>query len=82
MRHYGAGERAMRPDIVRWAALKDPKCDVQWELAIAVATSYGRTETERVAWSRALGVDKRLTVTGVGPKAPLEIGDKLIEIAG
>ena len=82
MRHYGAGERAMRPAIVRSAALKDPNCDVQWELPIAVATSYGWTETERVAWVRALGVDERLTVTGVHPKAPLEIGDKLVEIAG
>ena len=72
----------MRPDIVRWAALKDLNCDVQWELAIAVATSAGWTETKRVAWVRALGVDKRLTATGVHPKAPLKIGDKLIEIAG
>ena len=82
MRHYGAGERAMRPAIVRSAALNDPQCDVQWELPIAVATSYGWNETERVAWVRALGVDERLTVTGVHPKAPLQIGDKLVEIAG
>jgi hypothetical protein len=82
MRHYGAGERAIRPAIVRSAALQDPNCDVQWELPIAVATSYGWNETERVAWVRALGVDERLTVTGVHPKAPLQIGDKLIEIAG
>ena len=82
MRHYGAGERSIRPAIVRSAALKDPACDVQWELPIAVATSYGWSENDRVAWVRALGVDERLTVTGVHPNAPLQIGDKLVEIAG
>lgn len=82
MRHYGAGERALRPAIVRSADLKDANCDVQWELPISVATSYGWNETERVGWVRALGVDERLTVTGVHPKAPLQIGDKLVEIAG
>ena len=82
MRHYGAGERALRPAIVRSAALADPACDVQWELPIAVATSYGWNETERVAWMRALGVDERLTVTGAHPKAALALGDKLVEIAG
>jgi hypothetical protein len=82
MRHYGAGERSLRPAIVRSASLKDTACDVQWELPIAVATSYGWNETERVAWVRALGVDERLTVTGAHPTAPLQIGDKLVEIAG
>ena len=82
MRHYGAGERALRPAIVRSAALADPACDVQWELPIAVATSYGWNETERVAWVRALGVDERLTVTGAHSTAALALGDKLVEIAG
>ena len=82
MRHYGAGERSLRPAIVRSAALKDAACDVQWELPIAVATSYGWNENERVAWVRALNVDERLTITGAHPESPLQIGDKLVEIAG
>lgn len=80
IRAYGAGERLLRPAIVRSAQLKDADCDTQWELPFAVATSQGWAENDRVAWVRALDVDERLTVVGVGVNAPLKLGDKIIKV--
>ncbi|MCV2370304.1 hypothetical protein [Roseateles oligotrophus] len=82
IRSYGSGEQSLRPAIVRSAALKDPKCDRQWELPFAVATSYGWAENDRVAWVRGLNVDERLTVVAAAPNSPLNPGDKLLAVAG
>jgi hypothetical protein len=81
IRTYGAGERALRPAIVRSAALRDAECDTQWELPFSVATSYDASADDRVAWVRALGVDERLTVVAAAPGSPLQPRDKIQEIA-
>lgn len=82
IRAYGEGERSLRPAIVRSAGLQDKQCDKQWELPFAVATSAGWTEDERVAWVRALGVDERLTVVATAPGSPLQLGDRIVQVAG
>lgn len=82
IRLFGQGEQAMRPAIARSARLQDPDCDRQWELPIAVATSQGWAENDRVAWVRALGVDERLTVVATTHEAPLKPGDRLVDIDG
>ena len=80
IRSYGLGEKALRPAIVRSAALQDPECDTQWELPFSVATSYDASEDDRVAWVRGLGVDERLTVVGTSPDSPFQPGDKIQKI--
>jgi hypothetical protein len=82
IRTYGAGEKALRPAIARTAALNDPDCDTQWELPFSVATSYDLPADDRVAWVRGLGVDERLTVVASSPASPLQLRDKIQEIAG
>ena len=82
IRTYGAGEQALRPAIVRSAALNDPACDTQWELPFSVATSDEWSLDDRVAWVRGLGVDERLTVVGAAPGAELQLRDKIKAIAG
>jgi len=82
IRNYGAGERALRPAIARTAALNDPDCDRQWELPFSVATSYGWSGDDRVAWVRGLGVDERLTVVAVAAQAPVKVGDRITAVAG
>ena len=82
IRTYGSGEKALRPAIARTAALNDPDCDTQWELPFSVATSYDLSKDDRVAWVRGLGVDERLTVVGASPVSPLQLRDKIQEIAG
>lgn len=82
IRDYGAGERALRPAIVRASALKDKDCDTQWELPFSVESSDKMKMDDRVAWVRALGVDERLTVVAAAPGSPLKIGDKIQDIAG
>lgn len=82
IRHYGTGERAIRPAIVRSAALADPDCDKQWELPFSVATSEAWAADDRVAWVRALGVDERLTVVAASPLSPLRPGERIVEIEG
>ena len=79
---YGAGERALRPAIVRSAALQDATCDTQWDLPFSVASSDGWTDDDRVAWVRGLGVDERLTVVAVGMDAGVKVGDKVQDIEG
>lgn len=80
IRAYGSGEQTLRPAIQRSAALHDKECDKQWELPFAVATSYGWSENDRVAWVRGLGVDERLTVVAATPDSPLHPGDKITKI--
>lgn len=82
IRTYGMGEKALRPAIVRTAALQDPNCDTQWELPFSVATSYDWSDDDRVAWVRGLGVDERLTVVAASPESPLKERDKIQEIVG
>jgi hypothetical protein len=83
LRSYGQAEQVVRPAIARSAELRDPDCDKQWELPIAVATSYGWDDaTDRVAWVRALGVDERVTVVGTAPGVALAPGDKIEAVAG
>lgn len=79
---YGAGERALRPAIVRSAALRDPACDRQWELPFAVASADGWEPADRVAWVRALGVDERLTVVAAAATSPLKPGERIVEVQG
>jgi len=80
IRHFGAGEQALRPAIVRSALLKDPACDRQWELPFAVATSYDLKADDRVAWVRALGVDERLTVIATSGQSALQLQDKIVAL--
>ena len=82
IRSFGAGEQALRPAIARSAALKDPHCDMHWELPFSVATSYELSEDDRVAWVRGLGVDERMTVVGTVPGSELHLRDKIQEIVG
>ena len=82
IRHYGEGERVIRPAIVRSAALRDLECDKQWELPFSVATSESWDEDDRIAWLRALGVDERLTVIAAAAGSPLQRGERIVEIDG
>ena len=80
IRLLGEGERKLRPAILRAAQLKDPDCSTQWELPFSIATSYDLAPDDKVAWVRALQVDERLSVIGVGPDSEFSVGDKLIEL--
>ena len=82
IRALGNGEQAIRPALLQTVSLKDKECDTQWELPFAVATSYDLKEDDRVAWVRGLKVDERPTVIGVAPEIGLDLGDKIVEIAG
>jgi hypothetical protein len=82
IRTYGAGENAFRPAIARSASLNDPDCEKQWELPFSVATSYDWSADDRVAWVRGLGVDERMSVVGTSPGSPLQLRDKIQEVAG
>lgn len=82
IRAYGSGEQSLRPAIARTAALADAECDKQWELSFAVATSYGWSENDRVAWVRGLGVDERLTVVAVTQDSPLKLGERIVKVRG
>ena len=80
LRAFGEGERALRPAIVRSAALQDADCDRQWELPFAVASSDGWEEDDRVAWVRALGVDERVTVVAAAPSSPIPVGARVVSV--
>lgn len=80
IRHYGAGERALRPAIVRSAELRDSDCDKQWELPFSVASAADWSADERVAWVRGLGVDERLTVVAAAAASPLQPGDRIVAV--
>ena len=82
IRSYGSGEQALRPAIVRAAALKDPQCATQFELPFSVASSEEWSENDRVAWVRGLGVDERLTVVATSPGSGFKLQDRLVEIDG
>lgn len=85
MQAYGEAAAALRPAIVRSAALadSDTRCSTQYELPFEVLSSYGLdNEDARVAWVRALGVDENLTVIGADPSSGLVSGDIVARVAG
>lgn len=81
LRDFGAGERALRPAIVRSARLVDKDCDKQWELPFSLGSSQDWSADDRVAWVRALGVDERLTVVATSPQSPLAEGERIVGFA-
>lgn len=82
LRAYGQAEQALRPAIVRSAALKDPDCATQWEIPFTVASSEAWSADDRVAWMRALKVDERLTVISAMPGTNLKPGDRIVGLDG
>ncbi|MCS0809405.1 hypothetical protein NX774_15890 [Massilia agilis] len=83
MRTYGAGARAVRPAIVRSAALHDKGCSHQYELPFEAMTSYGlANEDQKVAWARTLGVNERLSVIAADRSSGLARGDVIAQVDG
>lgn len=82
LREFGAGERALRPAIVRSSRLVDKACDKQWELPFSLSSSQDWSADDRVAWVRALGVDERLTVVAASSESPLAEGEQIVALAG
>ncbi|GAP35747.1 hypothetical protein [Piscinibacter sakaiensis] len=82
IRAYGVLERAVRPAIVRSAALAGEGCDRQWELPFSLASSEAWSDDDRVAWARGLGVDERVGVVAAAPGSPLQPGDRLVAVDG
>jgi hypothetical protein len=83
MRAYGAAAKALRPAIVRSAALNDEDCSAQYELPFDVMTSYGvEDEDAKVALVRALGVNETLRVIASAPSSGLNAGDIVTEVRG
>ncbi len=80
MRTYGQGVQAISPATVRSARLQDADCEKQWELPFSVATSFGASVDQRMAWVRALNVDERLTVIAASKASPLQPGDKIVKV--
>jgi hypothetical protein len=83
MQAYGEAAVAIRPAIVRAAALSDSHCSTQYELPFEVLTSYGLGDMDaKVAWVRALGVDENLTIIASDPASGLKAGDIIAQVAG
>lgn len=80
LRDFGAGERVLRPAIARSAALRDERCDKQWELPFSLSSAKEWSPDERVAWVRALGVDERLTVIAAAAGSPLPVGERIVGV--
>lgn len=81
MRSYGAAARALRPAIVRSAALRDPDCSIQYELPFDALTAYGmQDEDQKIAWVRALDVNQDLRVIASDPSSGLKAGDIIVRI--
>jgi hypothetical protein len=83
MKAYGAGAAALRPAIVRSAALNDKNCSIQYELPFEAMTSYGVENLDaKIAWVRALGVNENLTVIASDTTSGMAMGDIITEVAG
>lgn len=83
MKAYGTAAAALRPAIVRSAALHDKDCSTQYELPFEALTSYSiQNEDEKIAWVRALGVRENLTVIAADASSGLAAGDVITEVAG
>ena len=83
MKAYGAGAAALRPAVVRSAALNDKNCSIQYELPFEAMTSYGVENPDaKIAWVRALGVNENLTVIASDTTSGMAMGDIITEVAG
>jgi hypothetical protein len=83
MRAFAEAAAAVRPAIVRAAAMADSGCDKQYELPFDVMTSYGVADDDtKVAWARALGVDENLTVIAADRSSDLRPGEIVDEVDG
>jgi hypothetical protein len=80
---YGEAARALRPAIVRSAAVSDAGCKTQYELPFDVMTSYGiGDDDEKVALVRVLGVNERLRVISADPVSGMNAGDIITAVNG
>jgi len=82
MKTYGAGAAAIRPAIIKTAALNDKNCSIQFELPFEVLTSYGLKDDVKVAWARTLGVNENLSVIATDGSANISVGDVVTEVDG
>jgi hypothetical protein len=83
MQDFGDAAAAIRPAIVRSAAIADKNCSSQYELPFDVFTTYGIADADtRIAWTRALGVDENLTVIAADKSSGLRPGEIIDEVAG
>jgi hypothetical protein len=83
MKAYGAGAAALRPAVVRSAALNDKNCSIQYELPFEAMTSYGVENPDaKIAWVRVLGVNENLTVIASDTSSGMAMGDIITEVAG
>lgn len=83
MMSYGDAAEAIRPAIVRSAALRDSNCSVQYELPFEAMTSLGvQDDDSRMAWVRALGVNENLGIIATAPSSGLKVGDVIVEVGG
>jgi len=83
IRTYAEGDRVLRPAIVKSAALHDKDCSTQWELPFDAESSYSvRSDDEKVAWLRGMGIDEHLRIISTIPGSPFSLGDILTEVGG
>jgi len=81
IRTYGQGAQAIRPAIVKSAELHDKDCSTQYELPFEAETSYAvKSDDDKVAWVRGLGVDEHLRVIASSPDIALAPGDILTAV--
>jgi hypothetical protein len=80
---YGDAAKAIRPAIVRSAAVSDAGCKTQYELPFDVMTSYGIDDAdEKVALVRVLGVNEKLRVIAADSSSGMNTGDVITAVNG
>lgn len=80
---YAVATNAIRPAIVRSAAVNDTGCDTQYELPFDVMTSYGVDDSDaKVALVRVLGVNEKLRVIAADPVSGMRAGDTITQVNG
>jgi hypothetical protein len=83
MQDFGEAAAAVRPAIVRSAAMADSGCDNQYELPFDAMTTDGMGDADtKVAWARALGLDENLTIIAADSSSGLRAGDIIAEVDG
>lgn len=83
IRTYAVAAAALRPAIVRSAALNDTGCSTQYELPFDVMTSYGMDDTDqKMALVRVLGVNETLRVIAADPVSGMHPGDTITAVDG